>query len=384
MHPDGERVLIADCPARGDNAAFVRIVHRDGRVETVDRGGVWGVLWAPDGRTIWHCTGSNVHRIRPGGERETMLGLPSPMRLLDLTPDGQVLAAPATIRRELIGRAPDGSPERDLSWQDWSTPSAISEDGQLVVFDEGNDVDPDGYAVYLRRTDGSAPQRLGSGSGLAIAPDGAWVALQQRLYGDDSGLLLVPTGPGEPRELNVAGLRILNHRGAWVAGRDGDPEHLVIGAQDGEGAARLYRIALDGTTPPRALTPVAFPLAANGHVVSLDGRRIIALPAGAAAVEFDGDGQGPQPVAGLLPTDLPLQFDRDGRHLYVQAAMGIPSPIVRVDTATGERTPWLELSPLDPAGVVNVDRVQVSADGKAYIYSIRRHVSWLVLVEGFE
>jgi hypothetical protein len=96
------------------------------------------------------------------------------------------------------------------------------------------------------------------------------------------------------------------------------------------------------------------------------------------------DGDGPRPVPGLLPTDLPLQFDRDGRHVYVQAGQNMPSPIYRVDTVTGERTLWRELAPRNAAGVFAVDRVRISADGTAYVYSIRRAVSSLVLITGLE
>jgi hypothetical protein len=83
-----------------------------------------------------------------------------------------------------------------------------------------------------------------------------------------------------------------------------------------------------------------------------------------------------------LPTDLPLRLDEDGRHVYVQGQLTIPSPIDRVDTRTGERELWLKLSPPDPAGVFTVDRVRLSADGTAYCYSIRRSIAGLVSVDG--
>jgi hypothetical protein len=79
-----------------------------------------------------------------------------------------------------------------------------------------------------------------------------------------------------------------------------------------------------------------------------------------------------------------LQFDRDGGHIYVQAGQTIPSPVYQVDIVTGERTLWLELSPGDAAGVFAVDRVRISADGGAYIYSIRREVSSLEIVDGLD
>ena len=53
-----------------------------------------------------------------------------------------------------------------------------------------------------------------------------------------------------------------------------------------------------------------------------------------------------------------------------------------MDVATGERQPWLELTPPDPAGVQSIGPVHMSADGKAYVYSYRRKLDQLFVVEG--
>jgi len=106
------------------------------------------------------------------------------------------------------------------------------------------------------------------------------------------------------------------------------------------------------------------------------------MPSTGAAVAFTDDGRGPEPVPGVLPTDLPLGLDRDGRHLFVQVARTLPSPIYRVDMQTGERMLLAELSPRDPGGVSVIDRVRISDDGGAYVYSVRRVVSGLNLVDG--
>jgi hypothetical protein len=102
------------------------------------------------------------------------------------------------------------------------------------------------------------------------------------------------------------------------------------------------------------------------------------------AVEFGVDGTGPRRVTGIEPADLPLRFDRAGEHLYVQASFAVPSPIVRVNMVTGNRTLWRELSPIDPTGVFVVDRVRISADGSAHVYSNRRVISWLTIIDGLE
>jgi hypothetical protein len=384
VNPDGERVLIADHPARGDNRTIAQIVHRDGRVETVGNRAAWGVVWAPDGETVWMANGGRIYRARPGEDPPMpLINAPVSLHLLDVSPSGRLLAAASTVRRELIGLPPGADTERDLSWLDWSTPRLLSDDGRVVVFEEGNDYTQEGYGIYLRRTDGSPPLQLGHGSCVALSPDGAYLAVIRRPFSDNKELVLLPTGPGEPRRVDLHGLRVANAAGDWIA-VGGELGSLVLLARRGDEPTRLFRLSVEGDAEPLAITPADFPLAPNGHRVSLDGRRVLARPPQGAAMEFSIDGDGPRPVPGLLPTDLPLRFDRDGGHVYVQSGQTIPSPIYRVDSVTGERTLWRELSPRDAAGVFAVDRVRMSADGNAYIYSIRRIVSSLQLITGLE
>jgi len=383
VHPDGQRILIADNRARGDNAAVLKIVDREGGVETVGPGGSWGALWAPDGETIWFGTGSAVFSLSPGGERRRILETPTALRLLDSNESGQVLSAVALSRREMIGRAPGATSDVDLSWLDWSTPRVLSSDGRQVVFEEGNDVAEDGYGIYLRDTRGGAPLRLGYGVAVAMSPDARWVAVVEGAFGDDSRLVLVPTGPGEPVTIATGDLLPLSEIGIWLHG-DGPDDRgtLVFVGRDRSGSTGLYSLPLTGEAAPRAITPPDFALSPLGHAVSPDGKRVIVNPATGPAVEFGFDGTGPRPVAGLEPEDVPLRFDQSGRYLFAAVASTVPARIMRIELATGVRSTWRELSPIDPSGVVTVDRVRISADGTAYVYSIRRMTSNVALITG--
>jgi hypothetical protein len=283
----------------------------------------------------------------------------------------------------MIVRAPNTEEDTNLSWLDWSTPQILSSDGRLVLFQEGRIFQEDGYAIYLRETGGAPPLLLGYGSVLALSPDASWIAVVKRQFGEDPELLLVPTGAGQPRSLDVGDLRLRQHGDAWVAGSSpDDPGALVFVALAGDGAPHLYHLPLVEGAAPRAITPPDFALAPLGHTTSVDGSRVIAKPAGGPAVEFDLDGKGPRPVPGIEPDDLPLRFDPDGMHLYVQTSSTAPVTIVRVNTSTGARALWRELSPIDHAGVFIADYVRVSADGAAYAYSNRRVISSLMLMEG--
>jgi serine/threonine protein kinase len=384
VHRDGDRVLIADNPARGDSEAVVKIVDRKGAVETLTRGGSWGVLWAPDGESVWYSSG-DLFSVRPGEPPRRLFGGPQELQLLDVDASGTLLVAPTSSRREMIVRTPGADADTNLSWLDWTVPKILSSDGRWVLFEEGYELTPEGYAIYLREMSGAAPLLVGYGSVVAMSPDARWIAMVKRWSSEDPELALIPTGPGQPRMLDVGDLHPLRADGAWIAGAaKADPGALLFAGRDGNGAVRMYHLPLTDGGAPRAITPPDFALASVGLAISIDGSRALVKPADGAAVEFDMNGDGPWPVAGLTASDLPLRFDRDGVHLYVLASSAVPAPIVRVDTATGKRSSWRELTAIDPAGVFIADYVRISADGAAHAFTHRRMISHLALMEGLK
>ncbi|PYX66640.1 MAG: hypothetical protein DMG74_03520 [Acidobacteria bacterium] len=65
-----------------------------------------------------------------------MLSAPGTLTLHDVGADGRALISRDAMRAGAIGLAPGENKERDLSWQDWTVPNDISEDGKLVLFVE--------------------------------------------------------------------------------------------------------------------------------------------------------------------------------------------------------------------------------------------------------
>jgi hypothetical protein len=74
----------------------------------------------------------------------------------------------------------------------------------------------------------------------------------------------------------------------------------------------------------------------------------------------------------------------DGKTLFVQRLTGLPALIEAVDIETGKRRPWKELTPPDPAGVSVIGPTHVSADGGTYVYSYRRVLDRLAVVDGLQ
>ena len=66
------------------------------------------------------------------------------------------------------------------------------------------------------------------------------------------------------------------------------------------------------------------------------------------------------------------------------AAVAVPTRVDVVDIATGRRTFWKELSPADRTGVISIDPLQITGDGRYYIYSYNRYTDDLYLVDGLK
>lgn len=82
------------------------------------------------------------------------------------------------------------------------------------------------------------------------------------------------------------------------------------------------------------------------------------------------------------PDDVPIRWTADGKAILVRCVSAVPSSVERVDMATGEGAPWLELLPPDPAGVQGIGPIQMSADGRSYVYSYRRRLDHLYVASG--
>src|SRR2546421_7371044 len=103
-----------------------------------------------------------------------LLSAPGTLTLHDVGADGRALISRDAMRAGAIGLAPGENKERDLSWQDWTVPNDISEDGKLVLFVEAGEAGGGDYPAFSRETNGASAVRLGEGSPIALSPDGKW------------------------------------------------------------------------------------------------------------------------------------------------------------------------------------------------------------------
>ena len=374
VSPKGDRIAFIDHPVRGDSVGSLAVVDLAGKKTTLAEQGGNSVVWSGD--EIWTGTsGGTVRKVSLSGRERVIARAPGGMWLQDFSRDGRVLATHANGRREIAGLAPGEAKERNLSWLDWSFPTDLSDDGRLLLFDEQNR-SPD-YAIYTRKTDGSPAVRIGDGGSIALSPDSRWVIAAVR-SSNEIRIGLLPIGAGQSRVLPRDAIQY-QFGGAWLP--DGK-RVLLVGVEPGKGM-RLYLRDVEGGSA-RPAVPAEVQSSFTGITVSPDGKSATAILADGTAVIFSIENGQSRPVPGLAAGEVPIQWSADGGSLFVSRLQGLPVKIFRLNLATGSRTPWREMNPSDPAGVFGIDPIRLTRDGKSYVYSYRRLLSDLYLMEGLK
>jgi Tol biopolymer transport system component len=382
ISPKGDGVAFIDHPVQGDTIGSVALVDRAGKKRTLTSdyyaGGAMGLAWSASGDEVWFtATKLGIDRVLYGvdlsGHERLIARLPADLTLHDVWHDGRVLLGRDSWRRGIIGEAPGQTAEHDLTWLDWSYPSSLSPDGKSLLFREEGEAGGSTYAVYLRKTDGSAAVRLGDGASLALSPDGKW-ALSTRAD-QPNELFLLPTGPGEARKLFQGNL---NHSAAvWFP--DGT-KFLFSGAEPGKGP-RLYVEETQGGDPRPVTTEGTNVL---NFALSRDGKLVAAVAADGKSYIYAISGGSPRTTPGIADGEVPIGWTSDDSALFVYRPGELPAKVFLLNLSNGQRRVWHELMPPDPAGVEYVGPVLPTPDGKAYVYGYRRLLSDLYLVEGLK
>jgi hypothetical protein len=248
--------------------------------------------------------------------------------------------------------------------------TALSGDGSQVLFEEQRAIAHGGRhaQIYLRPVDGGPAVHIGDGRARAISPDGKWVAADTGVEGH---LELIPTGVGESRLVRCDRFEQLVW---WWFLPDGE-RLLVLGSARDKSSLALV-VPLDGGEPTVAGSgTLSWPAA-----VSHDGKKFVAPGPDERLMIRPIAGGEAIPVPGAQPGEWPISWSGDGRFLFVYPRGRTALTIDRVNLETGERSAWQELRPADPAGILDIFPVWITADGEHYAYSYRRCLSDLYLV----
>jgi dipeptidyl aminopeptidase/acylaminoacyl peptidase len=309
------------------------------------------------------------------GRERLVLRIPDPLLLHDIARDGRLLLSRGSSTNQILGLTPGQTKEQDLSWLNRSQATDLSADGKTLLMTEFSPAGGPNFSVYLRKTDSASPPvLLGEGHALALSPDLKWALAY--LSSSPNRLMLLPTGPGEAKQLPETGVQ---YEGAanWLP----DGKRILCVAHQPNRADRIYVQDLEGGRP-RPVTPEGVRFRFATHSLSPDGALVAATGPDGKGYLYPVEGGEPNPMSGVEPGEVTAAWGADGRSLYVYRESELPCKVFRVDLATGRRELWKEIMPPDPAGVAGIYRVKLSADTKSYVYEVARLLGDLYLVDG--
>jgi Tol biopolymer transport system component len=383
VSPQGDRIAFIDRPIYEGHSGRVMLFDPADGPRVLSDG--WsdiqgGLAWRPDGKEIWFTAatrneGRALHGVTPGGKMRLVARMPGSPWLYDISRDGRVLFQQWSWRSQIAALPPGEERERELSWLDGSILSDLSPDGRRILFWEVGEGGGENSAVYVRGTDGSPAVRLGEGRALSFSRDQKWAL--STLPKAASQLILLPIGPGEPRELPRGAI---NYEGAWLLA-DGK-QVVFIGIEPGHGV-RTYVQRLDGS-PLRVITPDgiwASVLSPDGSFVAAQGLvdqtpRLYAITGGE-----------PRAIPGAVEGEMVYQWSADGRRVFVISSWSptpFPRKVFRIDLTTGRRELWGELAPADRTGIIAFVSFLVAQDERSYAYSYARGQSDMYIAEGLK
>jgi Tol biopolymer transport system component/predicted Ser/Thr protein kinase len=388
VSPKGDFVAFMDHPNQGDDGGSVAIVDVSGHKTELTREwyGTQGLAWSPDGQEVWFTASElglfhYITAVNLSGKQRLVTRVPGSLVVFDIWRDGRVLLARADRRREVMALYAGQTKERDLSWLDYSYPADLSADGKTLLFDEegigggvqyGNAQELT-YAVYIRNTDGTPAIRLGEGGATALSPDQKWAIVQTPSSPEQ--LRLLPTGAGETQSLTNDSI---NHQ--WARWFPDGKRFVFSGNEPGKGV-RLYMQDVSGgkskTISPEGVDAQAF-------AISPDGQLVVGIGSDQKGYLFSSTGADPRIVNGMEPGDIPINWSQDARSIYLYRTGEVPAKVYRLELATGKKTVWKQIAPLDPTGVSTIGPILMTPDGKTYVYGFHRTLGDLYLVEGLK
>jgi len=376
ISPKGDFVAFLDHEVQWDDRGRVAVVDRSGTRKTLSE--EWsreqGLAWSPGGDEIWFTAARegealSLRAVTLSGQHRVIARSVTNLMIHDISREGQVLLSDVRFYSEVIALPPGESKERDLSWLDHVAVRGLSSDGKFFIFSHFGAGSGTNYTVYLRKMDGSPPVKLGDGAVWSLSPDGKWVLAT---LSTPSQLILLPTGPGEIKRIERAGIEIYGLGGGWLP----DGKRVIFTGREQGHSMRTYIQDIDGG-PPRSITPEGV----TGTVLSPDGKFVVAKDQAQKPLIYPVEGGAPRPIIDLGNDETAFRWAADSRSLYVYRTQEVPIKIYRLDALTGHRELWKEVVPADPSGILGPVGFQVTLDGKSYTYVLSRTLSTLYLAE---
>ena len=376
--PDGSMIAYENHPFANDDEGSIEVLGLSGKRSILTNASLSleGLAWSPDGKEVWYAGSTHagwadsVQAVTLSGKQRIVLSLPSGVRLHDIARDGRVLVSRESWRTQLKGVFPRDAHEHAYSWLDSTQMTAISSDGQAITFYEAGDtyyLEQDATAYY-RRTDGSAPVRLGGGRAV-LSPDGKWLV---EFSAKHRKLMLQPAGAGESKELSTSDLDGFDHL-VW----SDNGRYIAYEAHNSKNEWNVYTQQVEGGTPilVKATGRNSFP------VLTSDGATLAIREENGGISLFHARDSNSLAVKGVLDSEYPIRFANGGRSLLVADPTPQELVLTMVELASGHRVPWKRFA-TERDIYAAAPLFVVTPDLKYYVYHSARNVSDLYVADG--
>jgi len=355
---------------------FISLVGPGRAKEVLSRGwrGLGWLNWSPSGQEVWFSAAPAggdpaLYAVDLKGKQRLIAQAPGWIVMQDVARDGRVLINAVNSRLGILYAPPEG-PSTNLAWFDASLAYDLSQDAKVLVFAELTSGEGRNSAIYMRKTDGSPAVRLGYGNWPALSPDGKWV-VSIRHQPTRSQLLLLPTGPGEQRELDLGDMHYTSvewfpdgKRILFTGNQAGHPVRTWIYDLD---TAKFFPITPEGIRATR--------VAPNGHnLVVVDSHKLLL---------GDVAGGDANAISNLQPGESVVRWSGDGRYLFLAQLQGETLKLTRLEVASRRREP-LRLLKAPESGAEFFGQVALSADGRAAACTFQHDLANLYLVKGLK
>jgi len=362
VSPDGEHVALFHHPPNIDDRGEVIVVDRGGKVQTLWPGweSLEGLAWSASGKEIWFSGAESgeqycIRAVTLSGKRRTVYCGTAPTRIHDIAPSGRALLSTENLSRTME-MVEHGSGEiRDLTWLDFSYGPSLSEDGSEILFTDLGALGGNDYSDYMRKTDGSAAVRIGSGGFVTdVSPDGKWGIVL--LPGDAKAeVTIIPVGPGQPHTMHWDGF--VPQWARWAP----DGQRIILHAVELGKGAGVYVTDVNGTQPK---------FIANDELdtsgVAPDGKSVLVRQNGSWMLATIGEAN-LKPVA-IQADETPIAWTTDSAHVFTQIPNATGIDIYKFDVVSGRQQLWQAVKPKDQLGLEQVSApTAITHDGRRMV-----------------
>jgi len=378
ISPDGKRIAFIDHPLAPDDRGAVALVTREGEFKRLTPVYPTGrsLCWSPDGKEVWYTASlygddSGLYAVTPSGRNRTVVRAPTELVLQDISASGRVLLESVRFQIEMGIKGSGEAQARDV---DSSVDlGSMSIDGKWIVYNrfEGTD-----YKIYLRKTDGTAPVKIGDGYGDGITADTSLIAAARN--DEPHKLFLYPTGAAEPRALDLGELTagFGTYENDVTFSRDG--HWVLLSALNPQGEVRDYLVDMH-SGKPRPVTPAG----CRGGKLSPDGARAVTLEISSQKYLLVDIASGQtRELPGIEKDEEVMSWNQDGSSVVVWN-QDLPARISLVNVESGKRELVQTAAPLTMLGSMYA-RMVTSADGKTVAYRHRRGLYAIYIADGLK